>query len=236
MNDTSPSITLLGEEPNFAWFILPAIAAAVAVPSASYADAFPVASFTINVQGEPTIFTAGTVSNTACNSVGCAFSTVTATYNGGVATISGSGTSSGGVDSPDSYVTASLEYAFEVEGSFPGVLSVPVILAGSGEVTQTGYGGADVGFTLPSTGLGACITSGYPVACGSETPSVSGSVEFDAAPNTIYGAQFGLTGVSEYGVSSWGASVDPQLEIDPLSPYAGDFTLVVSPSAPTGIG
>src|SRR5580700_6045382 len=93
----------------FGWFAVSAIAAVVAVPSASYADVVPAVSFEVSaadVVGMPLqIFTTGTLSGVGDNSGpggGSQTSTATALYSNGDATVFGKGETVGGDAVPGS--------------------------------------------------------------------------------------------------------------------------------------
>lgn len=223
--------------PGLALFFLLAVAAALAVPSASYADGIPAAVIEVTAVGGTPILTAGTVTGTACNgSLGCETSTMTVSYAGGSAAASGSGSASG--ENPaNSGGTGVVTYYFSVDCSIATCPSelVPLIFTGSGSTSASGPDTEALGqFYTPGGALYACSATGYAVGvCGSEPSSFSGSVDYNAVQGGLYDIEIIASGSSSLGTASWTASVDPMIEIDPNFADASDFSLEFSPNPPS---
>ena len=140
-----------------------------------------------------------------------------------------------GIGYYSSTVGAEVTYYFEVLGS----LSVPVLIdiTGTGSASATSdndFGQyAASGFDTPFGDLSACYSSGV----GACSPGVSIPTSFSTTlsgyltPGIIYEIDVtaGGTAGGFYG-SSFSASADPQVAIDPSFPDASDFTLEFSPN------
>ena len=230
----------------FAWFMVLAIA--VALPSASYADSLPPPSVVgVIVNGLystqlATLNNFGSVTGTQTSDYGyypsldgTTTDTFTASYLNGVATISGSGLSTGAAGSspPQLYSLVNVDISFEVVGPESSVL-VPVIYSATGTASATG-GYATVGFAgYYTSSLIACSPSAM---CSGEPSSFSGTLDGYVYSN--FGADFGLSlsGQSAGNLSgpgNWSATVDPSVVIDPT--FLADnpaYSLIIDPNPVT---
>jgi hypothetical protein len=232
----------------FAWFIVLAIPAALALPSASYADGVALPPPSVVGVIDNGLYSAqlailnnfGSVTGTQTFDYGynpsldgTTTDTITASYLNGVATISGIGASTGaaGNSPPQLYSQVDVYINFEVVGPVSYV-SVPVIYSATGTTSATG-GYATVGFAgYDTSSLIACSPS-----CADEPSSFSGSLGGTVYSNDI--AEFGLSlfgqsGGNFSGPGGWSASVDPTVEIDPafLANNPG-YSLIIDPN-PSG--
>ncbi len=219
--------------------ILSAVAVAFVLPACAYADSVPAALIEVAAAGGTTILTAGTVSGTGFNGGaegGSSSSTASASFDGLNASVSGSGSTSGGVATANSSGLAEVTFYFEVQGSATGVTSVPLIFTGSGSTSASGPDAEALAyFETPGGQLYSCSATGGAVgACGSEPASNSGTIDYSAAVGGLYDMQVIASGDSTLGSGNWSASVDPEVMIDPSFADAADFTLVLSPGVPGG--
>ncbi|MGO9275529.1 MAG: PEP-CTERM sorting domain-containing protein [Terriglobia bacterium] len=220
----------------FAWFILSAIAMAVAVPFSTYAGTIPPAVFLASSEGtSPPITAPGTVTGEVCDIDGCSGSTVTISYANGNASASGSGWASGS-NPPNSGGGGEVLFYFSVEcsiGTCPSE-TVPLIFTGSGSSSASGpYTEALAYFNTPGGTLYACSATGSAVAaCGTDPSAFSGFTTYSIRPDILNDAAVYFTGAS-VGSGSWSYSVDGTVEIDPSFADAGDFKLEFSPNPAT---
>jgi len=221
----------------FTLVVLATIAMALMVPSVSHADGVPPATIEVAAAGGTTILAAGTVTGTGFNGGsegGSEASTATASYDGaGTASVSGNGSTSGGVATANSSGLAEVTVFFEIvqTGGTPGIAStVPLIFTGSDSTSASGPDAEALAyFETPAGQINSCSASGYAVgACGSLPSSNSGSLDYNAAVGALYDMQVVASGSSTLGTGSWSATVDPEVQIDPSWQYASDFTLEVS--------
>jgi hypothetical protein len=221
-----------------AMFILSAVAATLAVPSASYAITVPTAVISVQAAGGTTIFTAGTVIGSGGTVVLGQSSSANASYAGGTGTVSGQGSTIGtfpGPTPPRSNGRAQVEFFFEVMGSAAGVTTVPINFIATVQTSASGPG-ADAAATLTDPGdqiIAGCSFSpsnaSPPTNCAVQLPNHTGETTFAATPGVFYPVQLSAGGESIFGTGSWLAVVDLQVAIDPNFAAASNFTLVFSP-------
>lgn len=202
---------------------------------AARATSIPPAEISVSAEGGVPISTAGTVTGTGFNpgpEGGSEFSTASASFAGGDATVSGNGSTSGGVAVANSSGSATLTFFFKVEGSETGVNFVPLIFTGSDSTSATGPDAEATGyFETPGGQINSCSQAGLAVGhCGTLPSSNSGTLNYDAGIGVLYDMQVQLQGGSTLGSGSWSASVDPQVQINPSFQYASDFSLIFSPN------
>ena len=221
--------------------ILLAAGAALALPSASYADGIPAAIFTLEATGATSLSTGGTITGTTTNIVfegGTQVSTPTGAYGLGDASVSASGSTDGGLNTAVSSAHAVVIYYVEAvqTGSTPVPVSqVPLIFSGTVTTTASGIqADASASFETPGGSIDACSSSTGP--CGSPSASNSGTINYNASAGTIYDIEVNAGGGSGVGSGIWSASADPEVEIDPSFAYASDFTVEFSPGGTSGGG
>jgi len=219
--------------------ILLAVAAALALPSGSYADELPAPSFTLEATGATSLTTGGSITGTTTTTVilgGTQISTATAAYGLGDASVSANGSTVGGENTALSSAEATVIYYVQAvqTGNTPVAISqVPLIFTGSVSTSASGTADASASFETPGGALNACSTSNGP--CGSPG-SNSGSINYNASPGAIYDVEVNAIGASGDGSGTWFAAADPQVEIDPSFAYASDFTVEFSPGGTSGGG
>jgi hypothetical protein len=230
--------------PRFQLFILSPIALALALPAASYATviisggpilpSYP-ADIEVSAEGGSPISIAGTVNGSGCTlgpEGGCETSTATASYFFADASVSGSGSTAGGVATANTAGSADVTFFFEVVGPATGL--VPLIFTGSGSTSASGVeASAYAYFETPGGDLYACSGTGPSAASclleGSPLPtSYSGSIDYSVSPNVPYDLSLMASGGATEGSGSWSASVDPEVTINPSFAPAGDYTLEFS--------
>jgi len=216
--------------------MLSAVAAFIAVPCS--ADIIPNAVFSGQVtcdSGLPAqTDSAGTFST------GCAMATLS--YQDGEASITVSGYNTDGMFT--SGVSTEVTYYFEVVGSTSE--PVPLDISGSGSASATSannfavYGSA--GFITPFGDATAC-SSPQVGACPVPSPTVgivqnpfSVTLDGDVTPGRIYEIDVSAGGdANGFFGSSFSASIDPQVTIDPSFADASDFTLEFSPNPTSAV-
>lgn len=235
---------------DLAWFLVSAIAAVLATPSAygssifsagSTADStLPALSGYLSVPGTLTTAVPGSETCDQCvieASTGLPadiFATVSSSY-GGVSdsSVTGNGSANGGTGSAGS---AMLHYYFEVVGSSQLVATVPVIVTYSLLTDETAAtnsaAAAAANFNVGGIGTQACsftyVVAGSGCSLGSQV-LLNESTTYYATPGTSVPINIRIDGSAFNG--TWAATVDPSLQIDPSFQYAADFTLEVSPGA-----
>jgi hypothetical protein len=219
-------------------FILSAVAATLAAPSASYAITTPMAVIVVQAAGGTEIFTAGTVSGNTVGQGGTQSSTATASYAGGTGVVSGQGDTTGtypGPLPPPSGGVAQVEFFFEVVGSAPGVTTVPTNFTATVQTSASGPGSvAAASLTDPGdqmiAGCSFSPSNAFPPTdCAVDIPNHTGTTTFAATPGKFYPVQLSARGQSIFGTGSWSASIDSHVAIDPNFTAASNFTLVFSP-------
>jgi hypothetical protein len=237
----------------FAWFILAAIATAVAVPSASFADGILLsATSEVTAAGGTSIFNAaGTVTGDGCNVTlsfcGGQGSSATAAYVDGYGyAVSGTGGTPGGTGIPDSSGLATVTDYFKVECAgpcpIPLPITVPLIFSGAVETgaSRGGTSGLSQGIALfgtPAGEIDACtVAVGTLVAtCNGYPRNNSGELDYAATAGEVYKIGVEVNGFAQSldGGGTWFADADPEVVIDPTFPEAADYTIVFSPELPT---
>jgi hypothetical protein len=233
----------------FAWFMVLAIAVALAAPPASHADGVALPPPSVVGVIDNGLYPAqlaildnfGSVTGTQTFDYGynpsldgTTTDTFTASYLNGVATISGNGSSTGAAGSspPQLYSQVNVDISFEVVGP-ESYVSVPVIYSAAGTASATG-GYATVGFAGYNTSsLIACSPS---ASCSGEPSSFLGLLDGTVYSNVgvDFGlALFGQSGGNFSGPGSWSAIVDPSVVIDPtfLANNPG-YSLEIDPNPP----
>jgi hypothetical protein len=214
------------------------LAVALAVPSISHADALAPPSVVGTIDdnlyaaqlGLLTSF--GSVTGTQTfdygNSSldGTTTDTITASYLNGDATISASGSSTGGTGSSPPQLESQVEVYinFEVVGPVSYV-SVPVIYSATGTTSASATCSGEnpdttcayVGVSFSGTGATSSLLACSP-SCADEPSSFSESLVGNVYSNEA--ADFGLnligqSGGNFAGPGSWSATLDPMVEIDP---------------------
>jgi hypothetical protein len=216
--------------------LLAAVVITVA-PSVALASSIPPIEVAVFAAPTIPILTLGTVTGSACTTGptgGCESSTATASYTGFDAMVSGRGSTIGGSGTANTAGSAVVTFFFQVEGSAPGVTTVPLIFTGSDSTSASGPSAAAYGyFQTPGGQVDSCSAAGSQVGtCGTLPSSNSGTLHYNATPMLLYDVEVTASGSASLGTGSWSASVDPKVEIDPNFAYASDFSLVFSP-APT---
>lgn len=219
----------------FSCFIpLAAIALAALTPAAN-ANTVYAATFEISAEGGTPISHPGTVNGSGCNlgsEGGCESSTASLAYSNGDITSSVSGSNSGGVAVANASAQTDGTFWFELVG--PANVSVPLIITANGTTSANGpdteglvqifFGG---GSFYACTGAGNAASS-----CVSEPASFSGSKSYSLTSNTLSDVEVIVAGSSSLGSSSFSASADPMVVIDPSFVNADEFSLVFSADVP----
>jgi hypothetical protein len=218
-----------------------AAAAALALPSASYADDLPAPIVSLEATGATSTSTTGSITGSTTNTVilgGTQVSTATAAYGLGDASVSANGSTDGGLNTAVSSAHAVVVYYVEAvqTGSTPVPVSeVPLIFSGSVTTTASGIqASASASFETPAGSLDACSSSTGP--CGFPSASSSGTFNYNALAGTIYDIEVNAGGGSGVGSGTYSASADPEVEIDPSFAYASDFTVEFSPGGTSSGG
>jgi hypothetical protein len=220
-----------------AWFILSAIAMALAVPPIALGDSIGSVRGTLTAN-DLSGLSPGSISCDQCvisSSTGLPediFSNVTATYNGVTfSSVTGNGSASGGYGSSGE---ATLHYDFEVLGSVQSVTAVPELITFTLLTDETAAGGpdsstaAEASFTLNSIGTTYCTFVPAVTGCGYQSSAlINETTTFYASPGSAVPISIQIEGSAFNG--TWAATADPSLEIDPGFPDAADFSLEVSP-------
>jgi hypothetical protein len=244
------------------------LAVALAVPSALHADGVALPPPTVvgvisggipNGQIDVTLDNFGSLTGTwsygayGSSPGGTTTATMTASYNNGVATISGFGASTGAAESSAPPVGSSLDVYIYFEVVVPGgSVPVPVIYSGAGNtsasatcsglspLTSCAYAYANFsgdGITSAPYALNACSPS-----CADEASSFSGSLdgivysnpEFPGEADWFEVSFLGGSGGPWIGPGGWSATVDPTVVIDPafLASNPG-YSLEIDPNPPS---
>jgi hypothetical protein len=177
-------------------------------------------------------------------STGCAMATLS--YQDGVASITASGYNTNG--SYASTVSTEVTYYFEVVGSISE--PVPVDISGSASASTTcvnvnecsvyGTASLDTPFEDATACSSNLVAGGG--GCSVATPTnieenpFSLTLTGDVNPGAIYEIDVTAGGTSNsYLGSSFSASIDPQVTIDPSFADASDFTLEFSPNPASAV-
>lgn len=233
--------------------ILMAAAASTAVPCRADVVVLPDAVFSgqVNCGAGPGVQTdsAGTFSVSA----GCATATlsyrvvpVQGTTVSGEASVTASGNNTkvtgAGIGYYSSGVSAEVTYFFEVVGSISE--PVPVDISASGSASATSANNSDVygtaGIITPFGDATACSSPSLG-ACPVPSPTVgivqnpfSVTLRGNVTPERIYEIDVSAGGsAAGFFGSSFSASIDPQVSIDPSFADAQDFSLEFSPNPPS---
>ncbi len=217
---------------------LAAVVAFAVLPSVARADSVPSASFSGSVsQSNASLSGPGTLNGALCSpgaEGGCENSSVTLAYSGGTASASAGGTTSGGSGVPNAVAGGEVVFFFIVSG--PANTQVPLIFTASGSTSASGFDASSQSqFMSPGGSFDACSESGSPGVCsngsgGLEPTSYSGQKLFSVSSNTLEDIEVIVAGGSTSGSGSWSASVDPTVEINPAFPDADEFTIEFSPN------
>jgi hypothetical protein len=183
--------------------IVLAAGAALALPSASYADDVAPPVVTLQATGAQSLTTTGSVAGTTTNVVfdgGTQTSSATAAYGLGDASVSANGSTVGGENTAVSSAEAVVVYYVEAvqTGSTPvGVSVVPLIFSGSVTTSASGtQAAASASFETPGGEIDACSKSNG--SCGG-TGANAGTINYNAAPGSIYDVEVNAGGGSGAG-------------------------------------
>ncbi len=211
---------------------------AVAMSAPVWANSIPAATFNGMVGGSqnsgaaPILSGPGAITNSGCpNSTGCGTAALSIGYTPGDATMSISGTTSGGALAE---AVSFGETIFWFEAAGAGTAPVPLIFTASGTTSVSGpVSIALVEAFSAGGGLVACSATGANTSSCTNVPtpaSFSASLPFTLAPNTWSDVELVIKGSSVY-TGNYSASVDPMITIDPAFADASQYSLVFSPGS-----
>lgn len=208
-------------------FLLSTAAAQTQVPP-------PAGALEANGAGTGWFYQLGSITGSNCAPIPngiCQTSTASASYVPGDGTVSASGSANPGVGPWGAASGADEAIFFEVKGQSGAW--VPVLFTASGTTSVSGIAATSTAsLTVPyvNSPIRACSTTTG--SCGAP-PTFSVAMDVNIPSNYVLSFSIGAGGLATADFlngSSYSASVDPMVEIDPNFAQANQFSLVVSPS------